>query len=69
MNRPAILRTMIATPWGHFSPGLEVTAVAINGPTVTVCLDNNYHPTGTCHYAGVPRNHLTIAHDRQHQAA
>ena len=69
MKRPAILRTMIATPWGHFSPGLEVTVTAIEDGRATVCLDNDYHPNGTCHYAGVPRQHLTIAHDRQHQAA
>lgn len=69
MNRPAMLRGTICTPWGYYAPGLEVSAVRIEGPTVTICLDNNHHPAGVCHFVRVPHSQVTIAHDRQHQAA
>ena len=43
MNRPAMLRATICTPWGYYAPGMQVSAVRIEGPTVTICLDNNHH--------------------------
>ncbi|MFI8660762.1 hypothetical protein ACIGKR_12290 [Rhodococcus qingshengii] len=64
MNRPALLKTMIATPWGHYSPGLQVTILEHDGDRAKVCLDNHYHPTGTCHFAGVPTNQLYIPTER-----
>jgi hypothetical protein len=48
---------------------MQVSAVRIEGPTVTICLDNNHHPAGVCHFVRVPHTQVTIAHDRQHQAA
>lgn len=44
MNRPAMLRATICTPWGYYAPGMQVSAVRIEGRTVTICLDNNHHP-------------------------
>lgn len=69
MNRSAMLRGTICTPWGYYAPGTQVAVVRTEGPTVTICLDNNHHPAGVCHYVRVPRKQLTIPHDRRTQAA